>query len=59
MLLIVLNGRNLLMTMDQEKIQKESMMSTKRIGMFDDDFDDIEYDDASYDGVELEYTTQS
>ena len=35
------------------------MMSTKRIGMFDDDFDDIEYDDASYDGVELEYTTQS
>jgi len=47
------------MTMDQEKIQKESMMSTKKIGMFDDDFDDIEYDDASYDGVEIEYTTQS
>ena len=58
MLLIVLNGRNLLMTMDQEKIQNESMISPTMIGM-DDDFDDIEYDDASYDGVELEYTTQS
>ena len=25
----------------------------------EDDFDDIEYDDASFDGVEIEYTTQS
>lgn len=58
MLLIVLNGRNLLMTMDQEKIQNESMILPKMIGM-EDDFDDIEYDDASFDGVEIEYTTQS
>ena len=34
------------------------MISPTMIGM-DDDFDDIEYDDATYDGVELEYTTQS
>ena len=42
------------------KVEKLIPNMTKKDGIeIDDLFDDIEYDDASFDGVEIDYTTQS
>ena len=61
--LIALIGKKIMTQTDQRKqVKKEKLIPnmTKKDGIeIDDLFDDIEYDDASFDGVEIDYTTQS
>tara|TARA_Y100001968_G_scaffold76368_1_gene67839 strand:+ start:15500 stop:15754 length:255 start_codon:yes stop_codon:yes gene_type:complete len=58
-----LNGRNLMTTLNQKDIitlKKEQPLKSGEEIYEDDglDYEDLYYDDASYDGVEIDYTVQ-
>lgn len=56
----VLIERNLMSMTEPNKAKTENLkFPTKTELMEDDDFDDIEYDDAGDYGIEIDYTTQS